>query len=187
MQVIPYVSVWGRRGQLILHNWPNLTLLMAWQWRLLLMFVTACIWRVEPSFSSGLSSLKCFRGFLPLSKHRWACCSLLSASIMVFLVMWSLQKFQRSYWARRTWRPSHTDVFRLCCCSRSVQGHKAREVIHDASFFLVTVSRHTVCSGLGVNTTLVVLVDFLLLRYNKLVKDWSQKWWIAQGVICRGC
>lgn len=46
MQVILYVSVRGRTGQLILYKRPNLTVLMALHWRLLLMFVTACIWRL---------------------------------------------------------------------------------------------------------------------------------------------
>lgn len=74
--------------------------------------------------------------------------------------------------AQRTWRPSLTDVFRLCCCSLSVQRRRAREVIHDASLCLVTVSRHkSVLRVENKHGPGSVLVDFLSLCYNTLAKD----------------
>lgn len=75
---------------------------------------------VRGTRQADLSSLKCFRGILPLFQHQRACCLLFGTSIMVFLVMWSLQKNSRAATeAQRTWRPFLTDVFRLCCCSLS--------------------------------------------------------------------
>lgn len=108
----------------------------------------------------------CFRDILPLFKHRRACCSLFRYQhngLPCHVI--SAKNSRAATEAQRTWRPSRTDVFRLCCCSLWVRRHRAREVIHDASLFLVTVSRHTVCSGWRINTALVLFWSILLSRY----------------------
>lgn len=150
---------WNRVANFIKHT--NLPLSMALGWCLLLVHSPqpasdGCI-PVWGARQTDLSFTNCSRSILPLFKHQRACCSLFGATIMVFLVMWSLQ-FQSGYWS-----PAHMAALSNRCFSfvllqsLSVQRHRAREVIHDASLFLVTVSRHKLCSGLGVNTALVLL------------------------------
>lgn len=91
-------------------------------------------------------------------KHWKACRSLFGASLTVLPLSRDLDAKEKkknsraATEAQRTWQPSLTDVFRLCCCSLSVQRHRAREVIHDASL-LVTVSRLRDGSRLRINTS----------------------------------
>lgn len=152
------------------------------------MSVIACVWWVYPSFISGWSLLKCCRGILPLSKPWWACCLLFGASIMVFLVMWSLQKFQRGYRSQ-----AHMAALSYRCFSFVLLqslGPEAQSQRGDSwsePFPCYSQQTHCVLWVGSKHDPRSVLVDFLLLRDNKLVKDWSWKWWIAQTVSCRSC
>lgn len=152
---------------------------MALGWlRAACVLATACVWWVFLLLSKPTGgTYPCWNvsgASLPLFKHTRACCPLFGTRIMD-VVMWSLakkreketerdkqkerkkkKKFQSGYWSPTG---PFRQMFFVCAAAVSLlaQRHRAREVIHDVSLFLVTVSRHKFCSGLRVNMALILL------------------------------